>query len=84
MAFNRQSTEIHRVPQAWHSVFFCTLTGCQQQDTRYFFRRLAMYTTHHRQIHRHRCHGSPLAQRLNLSIAPTSTKGLHAALMVNF
>ena len=22
MAFNRQSTEIHRVPQAWHSVFF--------------------------------------------------------------
>ncbi len=43
-----------------------------------------MYTTHQRQIHRHRCHGSPLAQRLNLSIAPTSTKGLHAALMVNF
>ena len=43
-----------------------------------------MYTTHHRQIHRHRCHGSPLAQCLNLSIAPTSTKGLHAALMVNF
>ena len=47
MAFNRQSTEIHRVPQAWHSVFFWTLTGCQQQqDTRYFFLEETRYVHH--------------------------------------